>query len=214
MGDAEDSRLGIDGALRPLDGTLIQLLIDNQSHFKGFLRKRISSPVVAEDLLQQAFFNALKGEAQLANKENIVAWFYRILRNILTDYYRSRAAEERKKEGSIKEMLASGNDHMPPMDSEMKKELCACINRLIPALKPEYAELIQRIDLQEEPPSQVAESSGITYNNLMVRLHRSRQALRVSLERTCGICTKHGCLDCTCKPLANQGNNTSITNPA
>ncbi len=204
MSEPEDSRLGSELALLPLNGSLIQLLIDNQSHFMGFLRKRISSPAVAEDLLQQAFYKAIKGEAQLTNKENIVMWFYRILRNILTDYYRSRAAEDRKNKGSLIEMSLSGNDHMLSLDMELKKELCACIHRLIPALKPEYANLIQRIDLEEEPPSQVAESSGITYNNLMVRLHRARQALRVSLERTCGVCTKHGCLDCTCETMTQS----------
>jgi RNA polymerase sigma-70 factor (ECF subfamily) len=31
-----------------------------------------------------------------------------------------------------------------------------------------------------------------------VRLHRARQALRNNLEQACGVCTKHGCLNCTC----------------
>jgi RNA polymerase sigma-70 factor (ECF subfamily) len=31
-----------------------------------------------------------------------------------------------------------------------------------------------------------------------VRLHRARQALKRELERSCGTCATHGCLDCTC----------------
>jgi RNA polymerase sigma-70 factor (ECF subfamily) len=186
-------------ALRPIDGGLIRLFIENQSSFKAFLRRQLPSDAIAEDLLQQGLLKAIKGDSSLAEKESAVAWFYRILRNSLTDFYRSRAAEGRKNDALLQDLLVSGEDHVPSMDAEMRKDICACMNQLIPALKPEYAELIQRIDLGEEAPSDVAESTGITYNNLMVRLHRARHALRVSLERTCGVCTKHGCLDCTCK---------------
>ncbi|SLM45275.1 ECF family RNA polymerase sigma factor (fragment) [Nitrospira sp. ND1] len=39
----------------------------------------------------------------------------------------------------------------------------------------------------------------VTPNNLTVRLHRARQALRASLEQTCGLCTRQGCFNCTCE---------------
>lgn len=65
-------------------------------------------------------------------------------------------------------------------------------------LRPAYADLIRRIDLEGESPAALAREFNITSNNLTVRLHRARQALRATLEDTCGICTKHGCLNCTC----------------
>jgi RNA polymerase sigma-70 factor (ECF subfamily) len=77
-------------------------------------------------------------------------------------------------------------------------EVCACFNRLLPALHSGYGDLIRRIDLGGEDPAAVAKSLDITYGNLMVRLHRSRQALRKSLEHSCGACATHGCLDCSC----------------
>lgn len=39
----------------------------------------------------------------------------------------------------------------------------------------------------------------LTPNNLTVRLHRARQALRDGLEESCGICSQHGCLNCVCE---------------
>jgi RNA polymerase sigma-70 factor (ECF subfamily) len=65
-------------------------------------------------------------------------------------------------------------------------------------MRPAYAHLIGRIDLRGELPADVAKEMKLTTNNLTVRLHRARQALRASLEQACGICTKHGCLNCTC----------------
>ena len=41
---------------------------------------------------------------------------------------------------------------------------------------------------------------GLPLNNLNVCLHRARQRLRAELTQSCKVCSKHGCLDCTCDP--------------
>ena len=76
--------------------------------------------------------------------------------------------------------------------------LCACFKRLLPAVPEAYRELVERIDLQGEDPSLVAQELGLTRNNLTVRLHRARRHLRDALSKNCQACSKHGCLDCTC----------------
>lgn len=80
----------------------------------------------------------------------------------------------------------------------MRGAVCECLHTLLPTLKPEYAEILRRADLEEEPLAAVASSLGITLNNATVRLHRARQALKRQLERSCGTCAVHGCLDCDC----------------
>jgi DNA-directed RNA polymerase specialized sigma24 family protein len=77
--------------------------------------------------------------------------------------------------------------------------LCECFRELIPTLKPEYAALIERLELAEGDPAEVAGELNISRNNLKVRRHRARQALRERLEQTCRLCAEHACLDCTCK---------------
>ena len=176
----------------------VQLLLDNQTAFKGFLRRHLPSDDVAEDILQQSILKAIRSPSGLADKENPTAWFYRILRNSLIDFYRARSAESRKHDAFLQNLLDMDQGSQAAPDSELMVEVCACMNRLLPTLKAEYSDLLLRIDLQGEAPQSVADSAGITYNNLMVRLHRARQALRKSLERSCGACTKHGCLECTC----------------
>jgi DNA-directed RNA polymerase specialized sigma24 family protein len=85
------------------------------------------------------------------------------------------------------------------MDEKEHRVLCACFQALLPGLKPEYGELIQILDLDEEPTDAVAARLGITATNLKVRRHRARQALRRKLEETCRVCAEHHCLDCTCR---------------
>jgi len=184
-------------ALKPLDPSLVKVLVENHRSFRSFLAKRVGSDAVAEDLLQASMKKAIESPAESTETTSLVAWFYRILRNTLTDYYRSQAAEGRKNDGFLQELATEGRAHQAAMD-EIEAAICECLSGLLPTLKDSYADAIKRVDLGGEPIPEVAKNLGISENNLSVRLHRAREALRVSLERTCGTCTEHGCLNCTC----------------
>lgn len=174
-----------------IDQDALRIFIANQERFLAFLRRHVGSEAEAEDLLQQALLKAIRHQADWDGKENILAWFYRVLRNALTDHYRASAAERRKRE-----ILQA--EPAPSMSPEDRDRLCSCFEDLLPSLKPEYAEVLRRVDLEQEEQAQVAASLGVSPNNLSVRLHRARRSLRMNLEKTCGVCTRHGCLDCTC----------------
>src|SRR5580704_11126357 len=66
-----------------------------RKQFLNFLLRRVDSLSTAEDILQSAYTRALEQSPNLRNEESAVAWFYRILRNAVIDYYRHRAAEDR-----------------------------------------------------------------------------------------------------------------------
>ena len=176
---------------------IIQRLLENRSAFRQFVRRRVGDEAVVEDILQQSFTRAVERSHSLHNEESALAWFYRILRHTVADHYRSQGAEARRKEVLLQELTISG-DHQEPPPDEVKTTACACLHSLLPALRGNYAELIRRIDLNGESPAQVAKELKISRNNLTVRLHRARQSLRTSLEDACGICSRHGCLNCTC----------------
>lgn len=185
-------------ALEQVDTSVIETLVSNHAEFKKFLAKRLPSESVAEEILQQSLAKAVEKRSSLKNEESVVSWFYTVLKNALIDYYRSRASESDKNVAYLNELSILGSDKVAPAD-ELEAAICACMNRLLPTLKPAYAEIIKRIDLDGESLDQVAKDLGTNTNNLTVRLHRARQALKTSLERSCGACTEHGCLDCTCE---------------
>lgn len=87
------------------------------------------------------------------------------------------------------DIVVNGDEHT---------SLCECFEDLLPTLKPEYAEVIQALDLDERDPEIVAKDLGITRGNPKVRAHRARQRLRTQLEQTCRLYAKHGCFDCSC----------------
>jgi RNA polymerase sigma factor (sigma-70 family) len=175
----------------PLTGEVVDRLLSNHRQFLSFLEARLPSRAIAEEVLQSAFVRAIERGGALRESESAVAWFYRLLRNALVDQYRSTGSEARALEVEARE--ASG-----AIEPELRDAVCACMTQLLPTLKPEYAEIVRRVDLEETPVGEVAAALSITPNNATVRLHRARRALKERLERSCGTCATHGCLDCSC----------------
>jgi len=166
-------------------------LLQELDAFTAFARSRVGDPHLAADVVQDSLLKALKYADQLRDDEQVVAWFYRILRHTIIDLYRRRDTARRTTERYEVEL------DQPP-DAEEERVACACVQALIPTLKPEYAELIRELDLAGRTPAAYASEQGLSPNNLRVRHHRARQQLRERLEATCRICAKHGCMDCTC----------------
>jgi len=177
---------------------MIRRLLDHESAFRGFLRRRVGDDALAEDLLQQSFVRAVEHQHSLRNEDSVLAWFYRVLRNTLIDYYRSHGAESKRNEAFLQQLTHLEEDKEPALD-EIHAAACQCLYAVIPSLRSTYRDLLRRIDLDGESPAQVATDLNITPNNLTVRLHRARQALRAGLEESCGVCSQHGCLNCSCE---------------
>jgi RNA polymerase sigma-70 factor (ECF subfamily) len=177
------------------DPEVVRVLVDHHRRFLAFLRKRVRSREVAEDILQDAFVRGIGKAGSLREGESAVAWFYRLLRNALVDHYRRSGAEARALEKAAAE---AGPGEPAAVDRELMEAVCDCVGALVDTLKPEYAEILKRVDLEEAGVRDYAVRAGISANNAAVRLHRARQALRRQVERACGTCATHGCLDCRC----------------
>jgi RNA polymerase sigma factor (sigma-70 family) len=171
----------------------VTALVDGQRRFLVFVERRVGDRALAEEILQSAFVKALEHAGDIRHEERAVAWFYRLLRNSIVDHWRARGAEAKAVEALASEL---GDAHEAP--PEVAVEICACFEALLPAMKPEHAEILRRVDLGGVRPVDFAAEAGITANNAMVRLHRARAALRERLVRACRTCADHGCLDCSC----------------
>lgn len=177
-----------------LSAAAINRLLAVREEFLAFLRKRVSTPEAAEDILQSAFVKGIEKGGQLRDEETAVAWFYRLLRNAVIDYYRNRGALDRAQEALLREV----EPHRDP-DVSLKGEICGCVSGLLANLKPEYRQAIDTVDLQEKSLAELADEAQISANNAAVRVHRAREALRKQVQMTCGMCATHRCIDCDCR---------------
>src|SRR3954470_6682857 len=74
---------------------LTQLLLNNHSRFLAFLERRVGSRDEAQDILQEAFVRSLERAPPMEDTTSAITWFYRVLRNALTDYYRRQDSRGR-----------------------------------------------------------------------------------------------------------------------
>lgn len=185
-------------ALAPEDASVLAGLLANHHRFQQFLERRLGRADLAEEILQDAYVKASTTRAP-PDEESAVAWFYRVLRNALIDHHR-RADSEQRALAALQAEPAGEPDPEGEPDAALLRAVCHCIEGLLGTLKPEYAQAVRRVDMEDAGLPELAAEAGISSGNAAVRLHRARQAMRKRIEQCCGACARHACLhgDCTC----------------
>ena len=173
---------------RPTPDALAALVASHRE-FLAYVQRRVGDRALAEEILQDALVKSLEKVGDV--EESLIGWFYRVLRNAIIDHTRRRAAADRG--------IARLAHEMPSAtDPELLNVVCRCVSQLAQTLKPEYADALQRIDIDGSAVKDYASESGISASNAGVRVFRAREALRKQVARACGTCAEHGCFDCTC----------------
>ena len=178
---------------------VIGALLENQRAFLAFIERRVGSRAEAEDILQEAFARSLDRLSELRDDERVVAWFYRMLRNAVVDRARGHGVRQKALAKFADELEAADEG-----DSEVQTTVCACVSSLAETLKPEYREILRRVELEGIAVKDYALEAGISSSNAAVRVFRAREALRKQVARSCGTCAEHGCVDCTCGTAHGQ----------
>jgi len=176
----------------PLQPDPVQRIMTHHEKFLNFLSARVEDRATAEDILQAAYIKAIEHGSEIRQEETTVAWFYRILRNGITDHYRKRSARMKAHDSFAAEAPVS-------YEEEITQTACACIGEVIRDLKSEYRRAIEEVDLGGMTVEAFAVSQKTSANNASVRLHRARKSVAKKLTTVCGACAEHKCLDCTCR---------------
>lgn len=169
------------------EAEVASVLVASHREFLAFVERRVGDRAVAEEIVQDALVRSLDHAGEI--RDTAVGWFYRVLRNAIIDRAR-RASVQRDR------LDALANE--PVEDEELQRVACHCVGELAATLKPEYADALQRIDVDGVAVKDYAERAGISASNAGVRVFRAREALRKQVARACGTCATHGCVDCTC----------------
>ena len=142
---------------------------------RRFLRARTHTESDAEDLLQDVFIRIHKRLPTLRDPAKLQGWVYRIARNAVTDYYRTR------------------REHLP-LDFEVDAEdpegrdavdLTPALRRFIAALPPNYREPLVRHEFQGESMQEISSALGLSLTAAKSRVRRARLMLRELLDRCC-----------------------------
>ncbi len=177
------------------DEAVHAVMVDIRQDLLRFLVRRLGNEDEAAEVLHDFYVKVLTRIGDLRDTDKLRAWMRRVLETTLIDYYR---AQGKKRQSETDYHYLESVRFTGLEKDELDLVVCNCLHKLLPTLKPEYAEVLRRIDLFGETRAHVIAELGITESNLRVRLHRARQALRQRLEETCRTCPVHGFLDCEC----------------
>jgi RNA polymerase sigma-70 factor, ECF subfamily len=143
----------------------------------AFVRRRVDSPQVAEDILQDVFLKLLAKGDTVKNKGSLRGWLYQVTRNAIIDHWRHTRHHE------------TVSDELPAEEggSPAARELAQCLQPLIEALPPTYREALQQSEIQEIPLKQVAKAQGISLPGVKSRIQRGRRKLKAMLLDCCRV---------------------------
>ena len=164
-----------------------RLNADRARHLR-YLRSRLPSLEDAEDALQEATLKLIRHADVFMKAECPDAWVGTVLRNTVIDRYRRAAAQKRLTESLAIEPVASTET-----EEEDTLTTIACLRAALPSLKYEYGRLLQQVYLGDVSLNDVARNEQLTVNNVAVRLHRARNALRQKMQRRCQACPMEDC---------------------
>ncbi|MBL0216746.1 MAG: sigma-70 family RNA polymerase sigma factor [Myxococcales bacterium] len=165
-------------------------LVASHREFLAFVQRRVGDRALAEEIVQDALVKSLGKLGEI--RESATGWFYSVLRNAIIDRARRAKVMEQRLHAFASELETT------TADQELGEVVCRCVSELATTLKPEYADALQRIDVEGTAVKDYADEQGISPGNAGVRVFRAREALRKQVVRACGTCATHGCLDCTC----------------
>jgi RNA polymerase sigma-70 factor (ECF subfamily) len=170
------------------------LLLRDRPRFVAFVRRQVPDDATAEDIVQAAFARATGASDDLRQAERATAWFYRILRNGIVDYYRRTSARTNMLDRLARDGSAA--------DEPAPRRVCACVLQVLPTLRADYATILRAVEIDGSAVEEAARALGITANNASVRLHRARASLKEKLLAFCVNCcsdeTVDACRDCYC----------------
>ena len=144
------------------------------------VRSIARSDAEAEDAAQDAWIAAYQHLTQFQGKAAFSTWVSRIAIRIAIT-----RARRRKTFGPLDELERANMKHEGEDDPEAlaeRRQLVRAVERAVDALPEEYRVVLVLRDVEQRSTSETAESLGLSEENVRVRLHRSRAALRELLQ--------------------------------
>ncbi|MBC8266962.1 MAG: sigma-70 family RNA polymerase sigma factor [Flavobacteriales bacterium] len=173
----------------------VKLYSDDLYHWAYY---KTSKQEVAEDLIQETFFSALKSIDNFNEKSSAKTWLFSILNNKIIDYYRKNKKEIMITQSDLEnekvincffEVPGKWKDENNPLDwgeldthlldkEDFQKVLALCINNL-PSI---WKTTLQYKYLQNRKGTEICQELGISSTNYWQVLHRAKLKLRGCLE--------------------------------
>lgn len=155
-----------------------------QDHFQGLyghLRYLTGDPLMAEELVQETFVQALPKIAAFDGRSTFATWLHGFAINIVRNHWRAQRSTRKAHQSLEAAENAGGRAGESPEAPLARKQRIAALYAALESLPDPLRVAFILRDLEGLSPEDAAERLGITPGNLAVRAHRARARIRKEL---------------------------------
>ena len=155
--------------------TISILWNDYHIQLKAFISKRINDTETVNDILQSVF---LKIHSELENKKrigNIKAWLFRITRNTIIDFYRTK---------KISEVLPDNILEEDNKDS-VAENVAGSIRFFINQLNDESKKILILSEIKGMSQKEISKVMGLPYSTIKSKVQRARTKVKQMMLDCC-----------------------------
>src|SRR4051794_27499244 len=80
-------------AMTEQDRRLSEIIVEERSRLRDFIRRRVPDASEAEDVVQDVFYKLVEANRLLMPIEHVTGWLFRVARNRITDVFRKKKPE-------------------------------------------------------------------------------------------------------------------------
>ena len=168
-----------------------QFAADLSARLDRYVRRRVSDPADAEDLLQDILVRLLSSDGP-RESTRLLPWVFAVARNRIIDFYRERQRRPATSDGPIE----SGQDEHDTVTLDLSDALQA----LMAELPEQDQDVLRTVDLNGMSQKEYAVSRGLNYVTAKSRIQRARKRLRREFDRCCLIARDRRGAPIVCTP--------------
>ena len=174
---------------RSKDRQISEVIAEERSRLRNFIRKRVHNEADAEDLLQEVFYELVEANRLLMPIEHVTGWLFRVARNRITDLFRKKKAEsfsDATVENEAGELLQI-EDLLPSPDAGpealyVRHVLLEELDFALAELPDEQREVFVAHELEGRSFKELSAESGVGVNTLLSRKRYAVLHLRERLQ--------------------------------
>jgi len=138
---------------------------------------------LSEDISHEAFINAYKQLSSFRGESKIYVWINKIAYNIFIDIKRKRTIKEiSSDDANIINQIKNLHTCLP--DSLEKEIMSNCIKDVLNGLPENYRSVLY-LEMEGYSHKEIAKILNCSINNVKVRIHRSKNKLKLILNDIC-----------------------------
>jgi RNA polymerase sigma factor (sigma-70 family) len=171
------------------DRQISEVVEREQSRLRNFIRRRVSDPRDAEDIVQEVFYELVEANRLLMPIEHVTGWLFRVARNRITDLFRKKKPESfsdaavEDEDGEllqIEDLLPSPEDG--PEALYARNVLLEELELALDDLPDEQREVFVAHELEGRSFKEMSAESGVSVNTLLSRKRYAVLHLRGRLQ--------------------------------